>query len=104
MMGKGSVKYRLSHKIQLFELRKYPMANSSKAPLQSKDMKPLAWRIYLLLVTVEGIVAFILMHKVRSMERSAVLWGYSLPRVVLGLTMALVLIALFAITIKSILD
>jgi hypothetical protein len=63
--------------------------------------KKVAFRIYFLAATLEGAVAFILLFRVRSMERNTWILGYSAPRVALGALALIALIAFIWLTARS---
>ena len=63
-----------------------------------------AFRIYFLLATLEGVVAFALSFAQPSMERNARLLGYSAARVALGALALAALIVFVGLTIKSFLN
>jgi hypothetical protein len=66
--------------------------------------KTVAFRIYFSVATLEGMVAFILLFRDRSMERSAWFLGYSAPRLALGALTLTALIVFIWLTARSFLD
>lgn len=63
-----------------------------------------ALRVYFLAASLEGVLAFILLFQVRSMERNTWILGYSMPRIVLGALTLIALIAFIYLTARSFLD
>ena len=61
-------------------------------------MKAIAARTFLLLTTLEGAVALLLYYTTASMEKNAVLWGLSLPRLVLGVGVLILWIGVAGVT------